>query len=322
MNEKINELTKAYYDGTASKKELEELNYLIADSVSSRKAFSSRLSELESVRPMDIAEQRAFSKVVSNLNDRKTFSPFLRKAAAVLIPVAASLALAAILWPRPHSSVPEYTEFYASGESSCAVTLPDSSSIVLFSGARLLKPSDFSASNRRVTLSGEACFDIRSDSQHPFVIDAGNDCSVTVRGTKFDLSAPSDGENVRLTLLRGSVEFNTPDMSIIMSPGESLLYSAVSGDSELSHVDVESYEAWLSGELEFHNLPFDELVGKICSLYGRKVVLDNALKNKRGLYSIRLINRETLDEVISALDVMTPLKARYDTSCIYLSTSK
>jgi len=322
MTDNLKQLTKAYYDGTATGEQLGELNFLIADSETSRKEFSSYLRELEAVRPMDLYEQRAFSRVISRIDDRKAASHFKRIIIAS-VSAAAAVVLSALLWTaKAPGTAPEYTEFHALSESSCAVTLPDSSEIVLFSGSKLLKPSDFSATSRKVSLIGEACFDITSDKANPFVIDAGNECSVTVRGTKFDLSAPENGETIRLTLLRGAVDFSGPDMEITMSPGESLTYSKLTGDCALYHVDIDSYEAWLEGNLEFHELPFEELVEKIGSLYGRKLVLDNSLKSKRGLYSIRLVNRETLEDVIGALDVMTPLSARFDSSYVYLSSTK
>jgi transmembrane sensor len=73
------------------------------------------------------------------------------------------------------------------------ILLSDGTKVILNAGSSLVFPELFTGESREVFLYGEAFFDVKHDSDHPFVVNVNN-LRITDLGTSFNISAyPSDG---------------------------------------------------------------------------------------------------------------------------------
>lgn len=110
----------------------------------------------------------------------------------------------------------------ATRDSSGLFFLPDSSKAFLNKNSKLSYPSLFAA-NRSVTLSGEAFFEVRHDSLHPFVVHTSGTL-VRVLGTSFNVRENADGE-VFVGVLSGKVVFSSDkwprDSTVVLKAGDS-----------------------------------------------------------------------------------------------------
>ena len=118
--------------------------------------------------------------------------------------------------------------------SKSQLTLPDGTEVWLNVNSRLSYPSDFkSASLREVTLSGEAYFKVKHDSDHPFIIHTRY-LNIRDLGTAFNVRAYPEEDRSEASLLEGAitVSLNTdPANNLHLQPGEKILYYA--GDHKL-----------------------------------------------------------------------------------------
>src|SRR5690606_36020397 len=67
-------------------------------------------------------------------------------------------------------------------------TLADGTKVWLNAGSSLTYPMHFAGNERRVTLEGEAYFDVSHDAERPFIVHV-NDTEIRVLGTQFNVNS-------------------------------------------------------------------------------------------------------------------------------------
>jgi transmembrane sensor len=130
------------------------------------------------------------------------------------------------------------------------IILPDGSRVTLNSVSRLEFPSDFTGTDRTVSLSGEAYFEITKSKGKPFhVLVDGMDIQVT--GTSFNVKAYKDEALIKSTLLEGSItfrDFPKSNQSIKVLPGQEVQVDIKSRQAKLvNDADLEAAVAWKNG---------------------------------------------------------------------------
>ena len=131
------------------------------------------------------------------------------------------------------------------------IILPDGSKVKLSYASRLSYPERFTGSTREVELTGEASFDIAKQSNHPFIVHAGQ-VNVQVLGTYFDVKAYR-GEPDAVTLISGAVKVSDSAGKVarVMKPAQ----QAVVRDGAIDVVGCEHPEtslAWSGKTPVFH----------------------------------------------------------------------
>ena len=110
---------------------------------------------------------------------------FYRVAATVLIVIGLGFAGYRIALPK------QITVVTSSAEKNVNVSLPDGSIIWLNRNSSLIYPAKFRGNTRKVTLTGEAYFEIARNEAKPFIINAGK-ADVKVLGTTFNVITNND----------------------------------------------------------------------------------------------------------------------------------
>ena len=210
-----------------------------------------------------------------------------------------------------------YTVTTKSGDRS-TVCLPDGTQVRLNGSSTLTYPANFNATNRSVELSGAAYFDVSPDEKHRFEVKVGN-CSVVVKGTKFDVTAYPDDSLITTTLLEGAVGFTAPRGETLLRPGESLTYDRFAETTAITHVNTAQYLAWIEGRIEFIDVTIVQLCESLSSLYGVEITLDDRLRADGTFITIRLSNQESLDSVLKALDLIVPVSVHRQGPSVRLS---
>jgi len=108
------------------------------------------------------------------------------------------------------------------GSATLVKTLEDGSIVYLAENTSLKYPKHFSAEERRVTLSGNAMFDVAGNKARPFYIETAK-VKVVVVGTAFNVKSSSP-ESFELAVNRGEVRvlFNEGEREVRVNVGETV----------------------------------------------------------------------------------------------------
>lgn len=118
-----------------------------------------------------------------------------------------------------------------------SILLPDSTTVHLNSGSRLVYNKDFGNGNREVWLDGEAFFEVTKDAAHPFLVNTKR-MTVKVLGTVFNVKAYNTKEDIETTVVEGKVEVSlreNEEKKVILLPNEKISLRNGSVTKEDSH---------------------------------------------------------------------------------------
>jgi ferric-dicitrate binding protein FerR (iron transport regulator) len=112
--------------------------------------------------------------------------------------------------------------------SQSTVSLPDGSTVWINAGSKISYNDSYNEQEREISLTGEACFDVKTDPEKPFIVKVGN-LSVKALGTTFNIKAYPEDEAITTTLVEGKViiegtDENDEKFSITMKPNENITY--------------------------------------------------------------------------------------------------
>ena len=140
---------------------------------------------------------------------------WLSRRAAVVLAIAAMLILvigfSVFVFQqdlKPSSKIAsgaEHTVFSNNSAGVLAKTLPDGSSVWLKPGASLVYDRKNEQSNREVTFTGEAFFEVAKDVAHPFIISA-DEMKIKVIGTSFNVTALPNSRTFKVSVVTGKVQ--------------------------------------------------------------------------------------------------------------------
>jgi ferric-dicitrate binding protein FerR (iron transport regulator) len=97
-----------------------------------------------------------------------------------------------------------------SDQKNLEVLLSDGSTVFLNRNSSLTYPKNFMSGTRKVSLKGEAFFDIAPDEEHPFIIDAGK-ARIRVLGTSFNVITENADNEVEVYVASGKVMVTSVD---------------------------------------------------------------------------------------------------------------
>ena len=185
--------------------------------------------------------------------------------------------------------------------------LPDSTSVILNSGAEIKYPVVFKRNMRSVSLSGEAMFKVRHDDKCPFVVNTFAS-RIKVLGTEFNILSDEKNGISETVLLKGSVLVQSlidptqPD--ILMKPDDKIALQ--NGRFSLGKIENQDALCWIDGLIYIGNLPFDRLMEKFENAFDVKIRLEcktmpdmstvsGKIRTSDGIYNALRILQHTAD---------------------------
>lgn len=262
------------------------------------KIMEDELSQmLDSIHHQINLEQKAKQPIL-----RKLYQYAQRAAAILFIPL-----LLASVWMfyqnTNYATSGQYITLETPMGSKLKTVLPDGTEVWQNGGTTLQYPTKFTKKNREVILTGEAYFHVSSDKKHPFEVKT-TDGTITVTGTRFNVSAFANDDYSSVVLEEGKVYFtpaNNEEMEIELVPTEQLIYQKESGSLTKQIVDVDKYTAWTEGKLIFRNDPLEEVITRLSRWYNTAIELKDPT-GKLGKHPFTMtIQNETLPQVLEYL---------------------
>lgn len=184
------------------------------------------------------------------------------------------------------------------GSKVIDMVLKDGSHIWLNAGSSITFPVTFLGNERKVTITGEAYFEVAHDAAHPFkVVLPGDGGEVTVLGTHFNVNAYDDESAMRVTLLEGSVKVDKDQSNVIIRPGEQ---AVLANDLNINHApDIEQVMAWKNGFFQFNNTDIRTVMRQLEKWYDLQVEYEGAVPNDK--FGGKLPRDANLSQVLKAL---------------------
>lgn len=257
------------------------------------------------------------------------------------IAAAACIFLSWILWRPLSQSKQQMNVVMTKDGSRMKVTLPDSSEVWLNSGSKLIYSKNLNhLCTREVTLSGEAYFKVKHDTNHPFIIHTDY-LDIKDLGTVFNVKAYPDEKEAVATLISGSIAVSIkddPGRTIVLKPHEKVSYFAdihglslekdnpKSANKELKTIrpvalhnsrlevsDIQpvvtphgdtivSETAWVNNELVFQGEKFLQLAERMQRWYNVTIKVENAQVADYTFTGI--FDGETLSQALEELNMI------------------
>ena len=178
--------------------------------------------------------------------------------------------------------------------------LSDGTRVWLNSVSQLRYPVQFAGKERKVYLSGEAYFDVKTDSLRPFVVESGG-MNVRVYGTEFNVTAYRD-EKLRTTLVQGKVGIKVDgEKELLLRPGQMAEYDAQTKHLEVQEVNTYLYTAWIEGTFAFKDETIEEIMGRLSRWYDLNVFYANE-EVKKQLYDGIIPQVKDFEDVLRMIE--------------------
>ena len=186
------------------------------------------------------------------------------------------------------------------GDREEAGILKDGTRVWLNSVSQLRYPVQFMGKERKVYLSGEAYFDVKTDSLRPFIVESGG-MNVRVYGTEFNVTAYRD-EKLRTTLVQGKVGIKVDgEKELLLRPGQMAEYDAQTKHLEVQEVNTYLYTAWKEGTFAFKDETIEEIMGRLSRWYDLNVFYANE-EVKKQLYDGIIPQVKDFEDVLRMIE--------------------
>lgn len=231
--------------------------------------------------------------------------------------VAAMAILGVLLFvQRPTPSKQIFSMEAPAGEK-CRMVLPDSTVVWLNSGSRLVFDDSFNHKERNIELYGEAYFDVARDESRPFTVRCG-DALVSVKGTKFNVSAYPEDNYVKTSVIDGHVVFSQGFAHIELTKGQTARFDRSTRAFSRLREDTSDANAWTESRFVYNGINIYDLAEKLSRTYAVRFHF-NTTRTLNYKFNISLRNSETLPEVVAALERIIPVKITIEGDNVYVN---
>jgi ferric-dicitrate binding protein FerR (iron transport regulator) len=242
---------------------------------------------------IDQADLENIQKKIAGKKNKTILWPSLAAAAALLI-----IGVIAIYSLTPDSatsikntilSTLTDPEIVNNSDTVKVVWLSDSSQVYLQPNSTIRISSDFNTDDRKVTLTGQAFFNVAHNIAKPFKVFT-HDVVTTVLGTSFTINAPSDQEKIIVIVQTGRVAVSsgisesedskikqevvvTPNQQAVFNPETKELKASLIQSPVVLNIPDKTKEV-------FDEVPIIDILQKIEKVYGVEILYDaQALAN-------------------------------------------
>jgi ferric-dicitrate binding protein FerR (iron transport regulator) len=159
------------------------------------------------------------------------------------------------------------------------LTLIDGTKVWLNAESSITYPTAFVGNERKISITGEAYFEVTKDESKKFIVDA-NGVTTEVLGTHFNVNSYQDEGDTKVTLLEGSVRVQSGVGSrefVVIKPGEQVI---AIGNRQLAinkSVDVEAVMAWKNGYFFFDGVDIQTIMRQVGRWYDVDVVYEGTV---------------------------------------------
>jgi transmembrane sensor len=301
-----------YYRGNYTREDLEKVKELFGREESDAQLSGIMQMQWGLTDNVEIGDKERFDSVLRQIHQsidleekkesafRRFMIGFSKAAAVMIIPICVAL----FVWMQHKQSgnrlEAQNTVVAPRGEIK-QLMLPDGTKVWLNSGSKLSYSASFNSKIRKVSLSGEAYFEVTKNPEHPFVV-RGNELSVRVLGTKFDVRSYREDARVDVTLMEGSVRLtdsqqNQSDLCLL-KPNQQAMFNKKYGSLLIRTVDARNANEWTKGNLMFDDEELEQIARCLEREYGVSIAFqDDEIKHLRFFGKFK--KKQPIDQILN-----------------------
>jgi transmembrane sensor len=198
------------------------------------------------------------------------------------------------------------------------IVLADGTKVWMNATSSLKFPTFFKGNNRIVEVTGEVYFEVASNDKMPFIVKVNETTEIEVLGTHFNINSYEDENEIKTTLLEGSIRLTNGNSTAgelkevaLLKPGQQAriknqMHSLSVPERnnkpriQVSNADTEKVMAWKNGLFNFENAGLGEVMRQIARWYDIEVVYEKGIPE---IYFAGEVSRNvSLDGILKGLE--------------------
>jgi transmembrane sensor len=160
-----------------------------------------------------------------------------------------------------------------------SLQLSDGTNVWLNASSSITYPVVFEGNERKVTVAGEAYFEIVHNARQPFRIAVRNELVEDI-GTHLNINAYDDESAIMTTLLEGSIKVNRGSASAILVPGQQATIRPDDSSFRVKQADSDEAIAWKNGFFYFNRADIQTVMRQLARWYNVQVVYKGEISKK------------------------------------------
>jgi transmembrane sensor len=267
---------------------------------------------LETYQSISIEEDWQKVRGRMGFKKQRTMRYLWQTAAAVIMLLGVGFITQKLVFPTPNLLAVQ------AGDQMKEVVLPDGSQVTLNKEAELIYPEKFNRRQRKLTLIGEAFFEVVSDPTLPFEVDVNQRALVQVLGTSFNISPDENGESISVQVVEGRVAFSSnlrgTDKLILEKDEQATLIAGT-----ITRADTVSlnFLSWKTGTLFFDHAYLKDVCKQLEAHYEIDIVLHKSVPRNLTLTSI--LDNQDLESVLDEISMVLGLDYSYEDDKIFFT---
>ena len=314
----IKEIIAYYLEHDVSERNRDRVLERIADTMDDKdvnESLSSLWAQSDSAS-MDEGEISAAYERLRITNGEKKKSKYLKlftwqRIAAVIIPLVMLVVFGKLYVQMSDelkaSQVVAMLQEHTVSDECKTIALADGTQVRLNQSSVLLYPEKFSGKERKVFLTGEACFDIKHDGRHPFHVSTPY-FDITDLGTSFSVSSYATDVEVSTTLKTGKIELKIvgEDKVYSMKPNDQLVYNVKTKAVDLRQVtDEDDGLSWRNKQISLDDVTLAEAARIMGDVYGVKFVFRSS-RHRNTKITVHFNRGESLKKALAIVGNLVP----------------
>jgi len=181
---------------------------------------------------------------------------------------------------QPQVAEVAYNTLTTKRKEQFPLVLADGTKVWLNSSSSITYPVTFNGKERRVSITGEAYFEVVHNAAQPFRVAVGGQ-TVEDIGTEFNINAYDDEPVIKTTLINGSARVAKGSHRAILKPGQATITKLQQDDIQVMDADVEEAAAWKNGQTLFDDEDIQTIMRQVSRWYDVDVVYEGKIPNRR-----------------------------------------
>ena len=193
-----------------------------------------------------------------------------------------------------------------------SIELADGTKVWLNSLSSLTYPTSFPGRERRVSIKGEAYFEIAKNPRQPFIVDVEGGQAIEVLGTRFNVNAYTNEQQISTTLLEGAVRVKAGDRQQKLLPGQEAQFTLSDKALHIRNVaDANDVISWKNGFFVCNGKDLQAILRQVTRWYDIEVEYKGAIRPESFVGTIsRNMNLSELLEVLGITGVQFSLQGK------------
>lgn len=212
---------------------------------------------------------------------------------------------------------------YTTNRSTATLRMTDGTVVNLAPHSTLTYSRNYDNNDRKVTLDGEAYFNVATNTKKPFCVQSGEQ-SVVATGTKFSVRSYARDKVFVTTLMEGRIVVTSPRLKrpVALKPRQQVCYDNRRKTLVMQQVkNMRAEVSWINNVYEFDGATLDDIFNRMEHVYNVNFVCSHP-EELNTTYKVMFYQKEGLDDFLRIVHKMTGLTAQRHKDVVYFNRPK